>query len=139
MLTKSSGEKQVKQQKRKELKKMRNRKQEEKRKKRVRSSIKGVGKRPRLTVFRSNTHIYAQIIDDNKGITIISFNDVGMKLGTKDKSLTGVQMAEKVGEEIGKRALKKGIAQVVFDRGEYKYHGRVKSLADGARKGGLKF
>ena len=118
---------------------MRNREQEEKRKKRVRSSIKRAAKRPRLTVFRSNTHIYAQIIDDNKGITLISFNDTGMKSGTKSKSLTGVQAAEKVGEEIGKRALKKGISQVVFDRGGYKYHGRVRSLADGARKGGLKF
>lgn len=118
---------------------MKNRQSVEKRKKRVRSLIKKTFGRPRLTVFRSNRHIYAQVIDDSKNVTITSFSDLSLKLKSKEKTSAGKQIAEKVGEGIAKKAIKKGVEQVVFDRGEYRYHGRVKSLAEGARKEGLKF
>lgn len=89
--------------------------------------------RPRLTVFRSNTHIYAQVIDDVNHVTLASAND------TKDKTGTNVERAIKVGTELAKIALKAGVTKVVFDRSGYKFHGRVKSLAQGARDGGLEF
>lgn len=93
---------------------------------RVRAKINGTAKVPRLCVFRSNKHIYAQIIDDDKGKTLMSAKDVLAKAG-------------KVGEDIAKKAVEQKISKVVFDRGGYKYHGNVKALAEGARKGGLKF
>ena len=103
---------------------------------RVRGKITGTVQRPRLNVYRSLNHIYAQIIDDVKGVTLVAASsvekDFGMAGGNKEA-------AKKVGEMIAKRAAEKGITEVVFDRGGYVYHGRVKELAEGAREGGLKF
>ena len=103
---------------------------------RVRGKITGTVQRPRLNVYRSLNHIYAQIIDDVKGVTLVEASSVdkafGMAGGNKEA-------AKKVGELIAKRAAEKGITEVVFDRGGYVYHGRVKELAEGAREGGLKF
>lgn len=107
-----------------------------KRHKRVRSKIKGTAECPRLNVFRSLNHIYAQIIDDEKGVTLAAAS-------TLDKDFNGYggnkEAARKVGLAIAKKAADKGITTVVFDRGGYVYHGRIKELADGAREGGLKF
>ena len=107
-----------------------------KRHKRVRSKISGTAERPRLNVFRSNTNIYAQIIDDINGVTLASASSL-------DKEITGnggnKEAAKEVGKLVAKRAADKGITDVVFDRGGYVYHGRVKELAEGAREGGLKF
>ena len=103
---------------------------------RVRGKITGTVQRPRLNVYRSLNHIYAQIIDDVKGVTLVAASsvekDFGMAGGNKEA-------AKKVGELIAKRAAEKGITEVVFDRGGYVYHGRVKELAEGAREGGLQF
>lgn len=103
---------------------------------RVRGKISGTAECPRLNVFRSSANIYAQIIDDVKGVTICSAS-------TLDKDFEGnggnKEAARKVGEKIAKIALEKGIEEVVFDRGGYIYHGRVQELAEGAREGGLKF
>lgn len=106
------------------------------RKRRVRAKVFGNAKRPRLSVFRSNIHIYGQIIDDEKGKTLVSFADINLK---KQAKATKVQIAESVGEELAKKALAKKIKSVIFDRNGFTYHGRVKTLADGARKGGLEF
>lgn len=104
--------------------------------KRVRGKISGTSERPRLNVFRSLKHIYAQIIDDEKGITLVAAS-------TMDKEFEGTggnkEAAKKVGLEIARKAAEKGIKEVVFDRGGYIYHGRIQELADGAREGGLKF
>ena len=104
--------------------------------KRVRGKISGTAECPRLNVFRSTKNIYAQIIDDVKGVTLVAASSL-------DKEFNGnggnKEAARKVGEMIAKRAAEKGISQVVFDRGGYIFHGRVKELADGAREGGLKF
>ncbi len=106
---------------------------------RVRAKVEGRPERPRLCVFRSLNHIYAQVIDDSKGNTLVcaSTTDTEVKpnLDKKNKSAE----AEAVGTVLGKRALEKGIKEVVFDRGGYRYHGRVKALAEAARKAGLKF
>ncbi|MDO5017017.1 MAG: 50S ribosomal protein L18 [Porphyromonas sp.] len=101
---------------------------------RVRKNIYGTAERPRLTVFRSNKQIYAQVIDDNEGKTLVSFDSTKLE----DK-LPKKEVALKVGEEVGKKAVEAGIDTVVFDRNGYLYHGRVKELAEGARKAGLKF
>jgi large subunit ribosomal protein L18 len=109
------------------------------RRKRIRRSLVGTTERPRLSIFRSIKHIYAQIIDDADGRTLASASSLdttGNKKKTKDKK---VQVSEKVGTEVATRAKDQGIKKVVFDRGGYKYHGRVKVLADAARKGGLEF
>ena len=107
-----------------------------KRHKRVRAHISGTAERPRLAVYRSNANISAQIIDDVKGITLVSAT-------TLEKTFEGIGSNKAAAREIGKilaqRALDKGIDTVVFDRGGYIYHGRVSELADGAREGGLKF
>ena len=107
-----------------------------KRHKRVRGKISGTPERPRLNVFRSNANIYAQIIDDVNGVTLVSAN-------TLEKEFEGAtgncEAAKKVGAVLAERAKAKGIEQVVFDRGGYVYHGRVAALAEGAREGGLKF
>lgn len=105
------------------------------RKRRVRAKIVGSSDRPRLSVFRSNTHIYGQIINDEKGVTLLTYSDIKIK---KEK-MTKTQIAATVGEEIAKKALAKKIKTVVFDRNGFMYHGRVKALAEGARKGGLVF
>ena len=103
---------------------------------RVRGKISGTPERPRLNVFRSNANIYAQIIDDVNGVTLVSAN-------TLEKGFEGAtgnaEAAKKVGIALAERAKAKGIEEVVFDRGGYVYHGRVAALADGAREGGLKF
>ena len=107
-----------------------------KRHKRVRAKISGTPERPRLNVFRSNTNIYAQIIDDVNGKTLVSASS--MEKGFEGKG-SDCEAAKKVGEAIAERAKAKGIEAVVFDRGGYLYHGRVKALAEGAREGGLNF
>ena len=103
---------------------------------RVRAKISGTTERPRLCVYRSNANISAQIIDDTKGITLVSAS-------TLEKAFEGnggnIEAAKKIGALIAERANEKGITEVVFDRGGYLYHGRVSALADGAREGGLKF
>ncbi len=105
--------------------------------KRIRKSVSGTSNRPRLSVFRSNKQIYAQIIDDSKGITLVSASSVE----TEISELKGpkIELAKRVGISVAKKAINEGIASVVFDRGGYLFHGRIKSLADGAREGGLKF
>lgn len=105
---------------------------------RVRKKINGTTTRPRLAVFRSLRHIYAQIIDDLNGVTITSASSHEGALSI-DKSTTKTKLANQVGELIADRAKSKGVKDVVFDRGGYKYHGRVQALAEAARKGGLGF
>ncbi|MBP2690233.1 MAG: 50S ribosomal protein L18 [Muribaculaceae bacterium] len=100
---------------------------------RIRGKISGTAARPRMTVFRSNKQIYVQLIDDLAGATLVSTSSKGIAEGTKS------EIAAKVGEAIAKKALEAGITEVVFDRNGYLFHGRVKSLADAARNGGLKF
>ena len=111
-------------------------KQRARRHRRVRAKVSGTAKRPRLSVFRSAKNIYAQIINDVTGTTLVSASSVEKEFGASGGNK---EAAEKVGELIGKRALEKGIEMVVFDRGGYLYHGRVEQLAQGARKSGLKF
>lgn len=106
---------------------------------RIRKKISGTPERPRLSVFRSEKHIYAQIIDDTKGVTLTSASTVDRALRGKLKKTWNVEAAREVGKLLAERALAKGISQVVFDRGGFKYHGRVKALADAAREAGLKF
>lgn len=103
---------------------------------RVRSKVYGTSEVPRLCVFRSNTNIYAQIIDDEKGITLVSASSLDKELNLKN---VNIEAASKVGESVAKKAVKAGIKKVVFDRGGYLYHGRVKALADAARENGLEF
>jgi len=106
---------------------------------RVRQKVSGTGERPRLCVYRSLNHIYAQVIDDIQGHTLVTASslDAEIKGEMAGKAKTG--RAEQVGTLLARRAVDKGISQVAFDRGGYKYHGRVKALADAARAGGLKF
>ena len=103
---------------------------------RIKKTVSGTSQKPRLAVFRSNSEIYAQIIDDTKGVTLVAAS-------SRDKDLkasgTKTEKAKQVGEAIAKKALAAGIETISFDRGGYLYHGRVKSLAEGAREGGLKF
>ena len=106
---------------------------------RLRHDLAGTAKRPRLCVYRSLTHIYAQIIDDNKGVTLVSCNTTQKDIRAKVANMTNKEQAKYVGEQIAKLAKKKKITEVVFDRGGYLYTGRVKELADGARRGGLEF
>ncbi|MCS6884559.1 MAG: 50S ribosomal protein L18 [Acidobacteriota bacterium] len=104
---------------------------------RIRKKISGTAERPRLCVFRSLKHIYAQLIDDTKGVTLCAASTLEKEL--RDASGGNIKAARVVGKLIAERALAKGIEEVVFDRGGYLYHGRVKSLADAAREAGLKF
>lgn len=104
---------------------------------RVRAKISGTAKKPRLSVFRSNRHIYAQLIDDAAGLTLAQFSDLSE--GKKIKSAKKIDSAKKVGEALGKKILEKGFKKIVFDRGGYKYHGRVKALAEGLRAAGVEF
>ncbi len=108
---------------------------------RVRKHVNGLPERPRLNVFRSLNHIYAQVIDDTKGVTLISASslDTGIRGANGAKGKTKKEQAALVGKLVAERALAAGITQVVFDRGGYKYHGRVKALADASREAGLKF
>ena len=107
-----------------------------KRHKRVRGKISGTPERPRLNVFRSETNIYAQVIDDVNGVTLVSASSLEKKFDGKGGN---VEAARKVGQMVAERAKAKGIENVVFDRGGYIYHGRVQALAEGAREGGLNF
>ena len=113
-----------------------NKAQRERRKKRVRAKIYGTLEKPRLSVFRSLKHIYAQLINDGKGETLVSASDLDLK---KDKKIIKKDLAREIGKLIASKAKEKNISQVVFDRSSFKYHGRVKELAEGAREGGLKF
>jgi len=117
------------------MKKIHNKKieQRQRSKKRIRAKIVGDTKRPRLAVFKSNTHIYAQLIDDTKSVTVASASTFGMK------GKTTIEKAKEVGKLIAVKALSSKIEKVVFDRGGFVYTGRIKAVADGAREGGLKF
>jgi large subunit ribosomal protein L18 len=106
---------------------------------RIRKKVSGTSERPRLAVFRSNFHIYAQVIDDVSQNTIVSASTVDKELKGKLQSTATCEAATEVGKLVAKRALEKGIQQVVFDRGGNIYHGRIKALADGARESGLNF
>ncbi len=107
--------------------------------KRVRKKVFGTPERPRLNVFRSLKHIYAQIIDDTIGHTLVAASTLDPTIREKIKGKTKTEQAREVGRLLAQKALAKGITRVAFDRGGYKYHGRVKALAEGAREGGLEF
>ncbi|MFC1889861.1 50S ribosomal protein L18 [Thermodesulfobacteriota bacterium] len=110
-----------------------------KRKKRVRKKVRGTGQRPRLCVFRSARHIYAQIIDDDLGKTLACASTMDKELRGKISKTGNIEAAKMVGELIGKKAKTKGIDKIVFDRNGFLYHGRVRALAENAREAGLKF
>ncbi len=121
---------------------MKRKNKQENRKKRhrkIRAKVKGTAKRPRLSIFRSNRHIYAQIINDEEGKTLVSVKDSEVKPVKKKDLTTKRAKAFAVGKEIAKKAKKKKIKSVVFDRSGYQYHGRVEALAEGARSNGLEF
>jgi large subunit ribosomal protein L18 len=107
--------------------------------KRIRRRVIGTGERPRLNVFRSLQHIYAQVIDDWEGHTLVSASTIDSEVKRQLGGLSKTEQARVVGEAVAERALDKGIERVVFDRGGYRYHGRVKALAEAAREKGLKF
>jgi large subunit ribosomal protein L18 len=104
---------------------------------RVRAKISGTAARPRLSVFRSSKHIYAQLVDDQKGVTIASASTLDKDFGLE--STGNIEAAQKVGEILATRAVEKGVKSVVFDRSGYLYHGRIQALADAARENGLEF
>jgi large subunit ribosomal protein L18 len=106
---------------------------------RVRKNISGTADRPRIAVFRSLEEIYAQVIDDKAGLTLASASTIDQDLRTKLNGLNKTEQAKAVGKLVAERAKEKGVSKVVFDRGGYKYMGRVKALADGAREAGLEF
>jgi large subunit ribosomal protein L18 len=111
----------------------------QKRHRRVRKIVGGSAEKPRLNVYRSISNIYAQVIDDETGNTLVAASSLDRELKPTIKSGGNIEAAKLVGGLIGKRAVEKGIKTIVFDRGGYKYHGRVAALADGAREAGLKF
>jgi large subunit ribosomal protein L18 len=111
----------------------------QRRHRRVRKKAVGTAERPRLNVFRSLKHIYAQVIDDDKGHTLAAASTLDPELRGKLNGITKTEQAKLVGELLAERALARGVKRVVFDRGGYKYHGRVKALAEGSRGGGLEF
>ena len=106
---------------------------------RVRAKVTGTADRPRLNVFRSLSHIYAQVIDDSQGVTLVSASSLDAELKAEMTGKKKGEQSKLVGIAIARRALAAGIKAVIFDRGGYKYHGRVKAVADGAREGGLEF
>ena len=106
---------------------------------RIRKHVNGTSERPRMVVFRSNKQIYVQVIDDEQGKTIVAAASNDKELAAECKGKTGVEAAAIVGKAIAERAIAKGIKTISFDRGGYLFHGRVKSLADAAREGGLEF
>ncbi len=110
-----------------------------KRKVRIRKRVRGLGERPRLSVFRSSKHIYAQVVDDTSGQVLASASSLTKEFGELGGKKSGVEAAKAVGGMIAEKALSRSIEQVVFDRNGYLYHGRVKALADAAREKGLKF
>lgn len=109
------------------------------RRRRVRAKITGTPERPRLSVFRSNRFIYVQIIDDVNKRTLLSGSDRDLINGPKGKKLSKTERARELGKLIAKKAKQAKITKIVFDRGAYRYHGRIKAVADGAREGGLEF
>lgn len=111
----------------------------DKRHRRIRKRVEGSVERPRLSVYRSLNHIYAQVVDDASGKTIASASSLDKDVRSEKGHKGNVKTADTVGGLLGRRALEKGVKKVVFDRGGYMYHGRVKALADGARKAGLEF
>ena len=111
----------------------------QRRHRRVRKRVRGTPERPRLNVFRSASHIYAQVIDDTAGVTLASASDVEASIAAETRGKTKTERAAIVGKPIAERAKAKGVELVVFDRGGYKYHGRVRALADAAREAGLGF
>ena len=106
---------------------------------RIRNRFSGSAERPRLAVFRSNNHVYAQVIDDVNGTTLVSASTLEKDIKAELKNTDDIEVATKIGDVVAKRALEKGIKAVVFDRGGYIYHGKVKALADAAREAGLEF
>lgn len=106
---------------------------------RVRRKVSGTADRPRMNVFRSLQHIYAQVIDDEIGHTLVSASTVDAQVQERINGLDKTAQARVVGQVLAERAMDKGVTKVVFDRGGYKYHGRVKALAEGSRQGGLEF
>ncbi len=110
-----------------------------KRKRRVRRKISGSPSRPRLNVYRSNKHIYAQIIEDTTGKIVVVASTISKELKNKFKNLKKTEAAKKIGEFVAKKAIAKGIDRIIFDRGGFLYHGRIKAVAEGAREAGLKF
>jgi large subunit ribosomal protein L18 len=106
---------------------------------RVRRRVQGTPERPRLSVFRSSVHIYAQVVDDTVGRTLVAASDLDPALRSQRDGLKKTDLAKQVGQAIGQRALAAGVTKVVFDRGGFQYHGRVKALADSAREAGLEF
>ena len=111
----------------------------ERRQRRVRAKVSGTAARPRLRITRTNGHIYAQVIDDVAGTTLVSASSIDAEVKADLKNGANIEAAKAVGEAVGRRALEAGIKEVVFDRGGRIYHGRVKALADGARSAGLEF
>lgn len=111
----------------------------QKRHKTIRVKLSGTAESPRLAIYRSTKHIYAQLIDDVKGVTIVSASSIDKDLKSKLSHGGNIESAKAVGEAIAKKALKKGVKDVVFDRGGFLYHGRVAALADAAREAGLNF
>jgi len=109
------------------------------RQRRVRAHVSGTASRPRLNVYRSLAHIYAQVIDDVTGATLVSASTVDSELRAEMAGKKKAEQAKAVGQAVAKRALAKGLTKVTFDRSGYRYHGRVKALAEGAREGGLEF
>ena len=110
-----------------------------KRRRRIRKRIQGTTGRPRLCVFRSAKHIYAQIIDDTRGLTLVSASSTEAEIKQKEKFENKVALATFIGKQVGERAQEQGIKQVVFDRNGFLYHGRVKAVSEGARESGLEF
>ncbi len=106
---------------------------------RIRKTVEGTPERPRLNIFRSLQHIYAQVIDDDMGQTLVSASTLDPDLRGQLEGLNKSQQAARVGKLVAQRAVAQGLKRVVFDRGGYPYHGRIKALADGAREGGLEF
>ena len=106
---------------------------------RIRNKVNGTAQCPRLAVFRSNSHMYAQIIDDTTGNTLVAASTLESEVASKVKYTSTVEAASAAGEAVAKKAIEKGITTVVFDRGGYVYHGKIKALADAAREAGLQF
>lgn len=109
------------------------------RKKKIRRNIIGTDNCPRLSVFRGHNHLYAQLIDDENGYTLVYVSTLSPEIKSKLKSTDTITAAQAVGELVARKAVEKGFKKVVFDRGGYLYHGRIKALADSARKAGLEF
>ena len=107
--------------------------------KRIREKMLGTAERPRLNIYRSLNHIYAQVIDDSRGVTLVSASSLEDAKGKSGKTGGNVAVARDVGRAVAQRAKQKGVQKVVFDRGGYLYHGRIKALADAAREAGLQF